>query len=166
MLTFAATVLAAHGEALHHGALATIGHAEIAPNATNAIPSVVSAWLDARAPDEATLEALVTAIGRRAYEFSQRDHTDVLTSQESVSPAVDFDAGLRDASAAALGGAPILPTGAGHDAGVLSGHVPTAMLFVRNPTGVSHAPAEYATDEDCAAGVRALARVLEELACR
>jgi N-carbamoyl-L-amino-acid hydrolase len=166
MLTFAATVLATHGEALHHAAHATIGHAEIAPNATNAIPSVVSAWLDARAPDEATLEALVTAIGRRAYEFSQRDHTDVLTSQESVSPAVDFDAALRDTIAATLGGTPILPTGAGHDAGVLSGHVPSAMLFVRNPTGVSHAPAEHATDEDCAAGVRALARVLEELACR
>jgi N-carbamoyl-L-amino-acid hydrolase len=94
------------------------------------------------------------------------DRTDVLMSQESMSPAVDFDAGLRDACAAALGGAPILPTGAGHDAGVLSGHVPAAMLFVRNPTGISHAPTEHATDEDCAAGVQALAAVLEELACR
>jgi N-carbamoyl-L-amino-acid hydrolase len=40
------------------------------------------------------------------------------------------------------------------------------MIFVRNPTGVSHAPAEYASDEDCAEGVRALATVLEDLACR
>jgi N-carbamoyl-L-amino-acid hydrolase len=40
------------------------------------------------------------------------------------------------------------------------------MLFVRNPTGVSHAPAEAASDADCAAGVTALADVLEELACR
>ena len=60
----------------------------------------------------------------------------------------------------------MLPTGAGHDAGVLAAHLPTAMLFVRNPTGVSHSPAEAATDADCAAGVAALARVLEELACR
>jgi N-carbamoyl-L-amino-acid hydrolase len=66
----------------------------------------------------------------------------------------------------ALGGAPVLPTGAGHDAGILSAHVPTAMLFVRNPTGVSHAPSEYASPEDCHAGVVALADVLEELACR
>jgi N-carbamoyl-L-amino-acid hydrolase len=43
--------------------------------------------------------------------------------------------------------------------------VPTAMLFVRNPTGVSHAPAEHASDDDCAAGIAALADVLEELAC-
>ena len=51
-----------------------------------------------------------------------------------------------------LGGAPVLPTGAGHDAGVLAACVPAAMLFVRNPTGTSHSPAESATDEDCLAG--------------
>jgi len=62
-----------------------------------------------------------------------------------------------------LGDAPILPTGAGHDAGVLSAQVPTAMLFVRNPTGISHSPAEHAEPDDCAAGVDALATVLREL---
>jgi N-carbamoyl-L-amino-acid hydrolase len=40
------------------------------------------------------------------------------------------------------------------------------MLFVRNPTGVSHSPGEFATDEDCVAGVVALADVLEALADR
>lgn len=60
----------------------------------------------------------------------------------------------------------LLPTGAGHDAGILSAQVPTAMLYVRNPTGVSHAPAESAEEDDCVAGVTALADVLEELACR
>jgi N-carbamoyl-L-amino-acid hydrolase len=38
------------------------------------------------------------------------------------------------------------------------------MLFVRNPTGVSHSPAEHADLTDCEAGVRALAAVLENLA--
>ncbi|NED78677.1 M20/M25/M40 family metallo-hydrolase, partial [Streptomyces sp. SID11233] len=55
--------------------------------------------------------------------------------------------------------------GAGHDAGILSAVIPTAMLFVRNPTGISHAPAEHAERADCHAGVTALADVLEELAC-
>ena len=59
-----------------------------------------------------------------------------------------------------------MPTGAGHDAGILAAEVPTAMLFVRNPTGVSHSPAEHAEAADCLAGVAALATVLEELACR
>ncbi len=39
------------------------------------------------------------------------------------------------------------------------------MLYVRNPTGVSHAPEEHAEETDCLAGVTALADVLEGLAC-
>src|SRR6185503_17567062 len=114
----------------------------------------------------ATVDRLVAAIERRVTERAARDGTAAAWTAESVSGVVDFDAGLRDRLATALDGAPILPTGAGHDAGVLAGHVPTAMLFVRNPTGVSHAPAEAASDADCAIGVTALADVLEELACR
>ncbi|KJK55401.1 M20/M25/M40 family metallo-hydrolase, partial [Saccharothrix sp. ST-888] len=59
-----------------------------------------------------------------------------------------------------------LPTGAGHDAGILASAIPTAMLFVRNPSGVSHSPAEHAEEADCLAGVAALADVLEDLACQ
>jgi N-carbamoyl-L-amino-acid hydrolase len=166
MLTAAYTVLAANKEARLRGAHATVGRVEVAPNATNAIPSTVSAWLDARASDEPALTGLAEAIRVRAAERAGRDGTTVAVVAESTSPAVAFDPALRDRLVAVLGGAPVVPTGAGHDAGVLADRVPTAMLFVRNPTGVSHAPAEAASDEDCAAGVRALADVLEALACR
>jgi N-carbamoyl-L-amino-acid hydrolase len=37
------------------------------------------------------------------------------------------------------------------------------MLFVRNRTGISHAPAEHADMDDCLTGVQALASVLMEL---
>jgi N-carbamoyl-L-amino-acid hydrolase len=57
----------------------------------------------------------------------------------------------------------VLDTGAGHDAGVLASAIPTGMLFVRNPTGASHTPAEYSAPEDIAAGVLALADVLQDL---
>jgi beta-ureidopropionase / N-carbamoyl-L-amino-acid hydrolase len=164
-LTFAYTVLTANKEARLRGAHATIGRFAAQPNATNAIPSMVRGWLDARAADGDTLDALVEAIRDRAVERAGRDGTAVTMTAESTTGVVEFDGALRDAIAARLS-APILPTGAGHDAGVLSAHVPTAMLFVRNPTGVSHAPAEHATDADCAAGVAALADVLEDLACR
>jgi beta-ureidopropionase / N-carbamoyl-L-amino-acid hydrolase len=166
MLTFAYTVLAANKEARLKGGHATVGRVSVEPNATNAIPSRVTAWLDARAPDRSTLDDLVAAISGRVTERAGRDGTNVTMAPGSLSPVVDFHTGLRDRIAALLGGAPVLPTGAGHDAGVLAGHVPTAMLFVRNPTGISHAPEESATDVDCAAGVEALATVLEELACR
>ena len=38
------------------------------------------------------------------------------------------------------------------------------MLFVRNPSGVSHSPEEFAEIEDCHIGVHALALVIAELA--
>jgi N-carbamoyl-L-amino-acid hydrolase len=163
MLTFACTVLAANKEARLAGAHATMARVAVEPNATNAIPSLVRGWLDARAADTPTLDRLVEAVVKRAVDRAGRDGTQVTVEPESVSPEVAFDTDLAGRLAALLGGAPILPTGAGHDAGVLSAHVPTAMLFVRNPSGVSHAPAEHATDADCAAGVAALATVLEDL---
>ncbi|MEP6640704.1 MAG: M20/M25/M40 family metallo-hydrolase, partial [Gaiellales bacterium] len=57
-----------------------------------------------------------------------------------------------------------LPSYAGHDAGILAPHVPAAMLFVRNPTGASHTPAESASDDDCVAAAQVLAGALAELA--
>jgi beta-ureidopropionase / N-carbamoyl-L-amino-acid hydrolase len=163
MLTFASTVLAANKEARLAGAHATMARVAVEPNATNAIPSLVRGWLDARAADTPTLDRLVEAVVKRAVDRAGRDGTQVTVEPESMSPEAAFDTDLARRLAALLGGAPILPTGAGHDAGVLSAHVPTAMLFVRNPSGVSHAPAEHATDADCAAGVAALATVLEDL---
>ncbi|MFG3421344.1 allantoate amidohydrolase [Micromonospora sp. NPDC048063] len=165
MLTYAFTVLAANKEARLRGAHATVGRVSVEPNATNAIPSKVTGWLDARAAEPDTLTGLVDAVHAKAAERARRDGTEVALTEESATPLVAFDGGLAGRLAALLD-APVLPTGAGHDAGVLAAHVPTAMLFVRNPTGVSHSPAESATDADCAAGVAALARVLEELTCR
>ncbi|WP_250000924.1 allantoate amidohydrolase [Actinoplanes sp. M2I2] len=163
MLTFAYTVLAANKEARLAGALATMARVEVEPNATNAIPSLVRAWLDARAAETGTLDGLVDAVMKRAHDRAGRDGTEVDVTPESFSAEVTFEESLAGRIAGLLGGAPVLPTGAGHDAGVLSAHVPTAMLFVRNPTGVSHSPAEHADEQDCVAGIGALARVLGDL---
>jgi N-carbamoyl-L-amino-acid hydrolase len=164
MLPFASTVLAARQAAERAGALATIGKVIAEPGGANAVPSAVTAWLDARAADEATLRETVATV-RSAAERSSAEHGVALgVRQESDTPAVRFDRGLRDRVAAVLGGPPVLATGAGHDAGVLAARLPAAMLFVRNPTGVSHSPAERADLPDCEAGVRALAAVLEDLA--
>ncbi len=165
MLTYANTVLAARKKARLAGALATFGKVAVEPNGTNAIASLVRGWLDSRAADEATLTALVEEIEQAAAERGGRDGVRVELTRESYTPVVDFDGPLRDRLAKLLD-APVLPTGAGHDAGILASAVPTAMLFVRNPSGVSHSPAEHAEEADCLAGVAALADVLEDLACR
>ena len=84
--------------------------------------------------------------------------------EESWTPTTRFDAGLVSRLTGTLPDAPLLGTGAGHDAGILATHgIPTAMLFVRNPTGVSHSPAEFAEPEDCHRGVAALTAVVTEL---
>ncbi|WP_055484510.1 allantoate amidohydrolase [Streptomyces sp. WMMB 322] len=165
MLTYALTVLAAREEAERAGALATFGKVAVEPNGVNAIPSVVRGWLDSRAADEETLAAVVAGIEDRATLRGRADGVQVSVTRESRTRTVEFAHDLRDRIARMLGGAPLLPTGAGHDAGILSASVPTAMLYVRNPTGVSHSPAESADEDDCVAGVRALADVLEGLAC-
>jgi N-carbamoyl-L-amino-acid hydrolase len=119
--------------------------------------------LDARAGSTAELDALVRGIVARAEASAAAEGATVEFRAESTTGAVEFDHALRHRLAALLD-APVLPTGAGHDAGILAARLPTAMLFVRNPTGISHAPEESATDEDIEAGVDALTRVIEELA--
>jgi len=182
MRTLARTVLAAVAEAEAGAAHAGVYRLRVSPNATNAVPSRVTAWLDARAPDEGALGRLVAAVVARAEDGARQDGTEVFLDVESASPPVVFDPGLRAAMVSALGGVPaptsergtseaeapngvpVLDTAAGHDAGILAAAgVPAGMLFVRNPTGVSHAPAERATVDDCGAGVRALAAVLAHL---
>ncbi|MFB7583297.1 allantoate amidohydrolase [Streptomyces hydrogenans] len=167
MLTYAETVLAARREAELAGAVATFGKISVEPNGVNAIPSLVRGWLDARAADQESLDAVVTGIETAARDYAAKHGIDLAVVRESFTPVVDFSHALRDELSRVLGEkTPVLGTGAGHDAGVLSASIPTAMLFVRNPTGVSHSPAETAGEDDCVAGVRALADVLEDLACR
>ncbi|MFC8084750.1 allantoate amidohydrolase [Streptomyces sp. NPDC057340] len=170
MLPYAETVLAARREAELAGAVATFGKIGVEPNGVNAIPSLVRGWLDSRAADQASLDTVVTGIEKAAREYAAARGVDLDVVRESFTPVVEFDHALRDELARILGTrtelkVPVLGTGAGHDAGILSDRIPTAMLFVRNPTGVSHSPAEYAAEDDCAAGVNALADVLEGLAC-
>ncbi|MFJ6918541.1 allantoate amidohydrolase [Streptomyces sp. NPDC101133] len=170
MLSYAETVLAARREAELAGAVATFGKIGVEPNGVNAIPSLVRGWLDSRAADQTSLDTVVTGIEKAAREYAAAHGVDLDVVRESFTPVVEFDHALRDELARILGTrtelkAPVLGTGAGHDAGILSDRIPTAMLFVRNPTGVSHSPAEYAAEDDCVAGVTALADVLEGLAC-
>jgi beta-ureidopropionase / N-carbamoyl-L-amino-acid hydrolase len=168
MIPCAATVLAARQAAIEQGSLATVGKVVARPGAANAVSSSVTAWLDARAPDGVRLEETTDQILAAAEQEAAANHVELAYRQESFTPAVDFDADLRDrlvGSLLAAGiGAPVLLTGAGHDAGILAARLPTGMLFVRNPTGVSHSPAEHADDADCATGVTALAAALRDLA--
>lgn len=156
MLALAAFVPEVRAAAVEAGALATVGKLVVHPNGVNAIPSQVTAWLDVRADDEQRVRQVLDRL--RAYA----------PAEESWTGPTVLDADLSDTVADAVRGTgltpPSLSTGAGHDAGILAGAgVPTTMLFVRNPTGVSHDPAEDADEADCLVGVGALTAALTRL---
>ena len=147
----------------YRDARATVGRLQPVPGGTNVIASRVDMWIDVRHPRDEVTAALVESIHLNAQVTAAEEGCTVSFGVESLSPTVHFDTGLRDQLRALLPSAPVLGTGAGHDAGVLAGHVPTAMLFVRNPTGISHSPEELVDDEDAEAGALALADALAGL---
>jgi acetylornithine deacetylase/succinyl-diaminopimelate desuccinylase-like protein len=136
------------------GAVATIGQVDVEPGGANVIPSRIRLSLDVRAPDAMGLDALVAAVG--------------FVPDYRVQPA-EFDGEARTAltEAIAAHGLPAvnLPSGAGHDAGILAAAgVDSAMLFVRSLNeGVSHSSDELSSDEDVALGVDVLADALARL---
>jgi N-carbamoyl-L-amino-acid hydrolase len=141
----------------------TVGRIRVTPGGTNVIASAVDLWIDVRHRDDSAVKRIVAEVTADAEAAAAIEGCTVTVVEQSFSPTVWFDEALRDRMAAVLPTAPVLDTGAGHDAGVLAAAIPTGMLFVRNPTGASHTPAEFSAPEDITAGVAALADVLEEL---
>lgn len=150
MLALAEVVTGVRAAAERAGVLGTVGKVRVSPGAVNAIPGSISAWIDARGASEDAVRAALV-------EVNQLTGHDLI--EESWTPSTTFDRGLAADLATAIGSdIPLLPSGAGHDAGVLAlAGIPTAMILVRNPSGISHAPEEYANDDDCERGVLALA---------
>ena len=136
------------------GAVATVGQVSVEPGGTNVIPGRVVLSVDARAPDAGRLVRLAAAL-----EIEEPVRTEPSPMSEEVRAA------LR--SAVESVGAPLveLPSGAGHDAGILaSAGVPSGMLFVRSLNGgISHNPAELSSEEDIALATDALAGALRRL---
>lgn len=160
MLSAAQVVLAARSAAAANGCVATTGKITVEPGGVNAIPSHVRLWLDARGSDQNAVRATVSAVESQVAGLGGT------LVEESWTDTTRFDDDLSGRLRQILGDrTPMLGTGAGHDAGVLAtAGVPTSMLFVRNPTGISHSPEEFAERADCLRGVEALTTVVQELA--
>jgi acetylornithine deacetylase/succinyl-diaminopimelate desuccinylase-like protein len=135
------------------GAVATVGQLQIEPGAANVIPERVRLLVDARAPDQERLDRLITELG--------------LEDAHYVIPPVQLAPAVLRAEVERRG-LPVveLPSGAGHDAGVLAAAgVESSMLFVRSLNGgASHSPEEHSSDEDVALAVDVLTGALRRLA--
>ena len=142
------------------GLVATIGALHVEPGAPNVIPAAVELSLDVRHPHDAARRAAMreltkqgAALARRRelrWEWQQTQDQDAVVCSRELS-------GLLEQSVRAVQTRSMsLASGAGHDAVVLSAHMPVAMLFVRCRHGLSHHPDEYASPADIDVAVRVM----------
>ena len=150
------------------GLAATVGKIDVRPNAGNVIPGEVEVSLDVRhvydgarrkAVDE-LLEAAEAIAGRRGLKFESKLKMD----EPSVPMDERLTAFMTEAIEAAGFPASRMPSGAGHDAMIMAGRMPAAILFLRSPGGISHHPDETVREEDVEAALCVGEKFLERLA--
>jgi allantoate deiminase len=134
----------------------------------NVVPGAVRVSLDVRHPYDSERKATVAGLVERAEAIAIRRGLTLETKQLSDQPAAPMDEQLTAFLAEAIeaAGLPLkrMASGAGHDAMVLAARVPTAMLFVRSPGGISHHPDESVLEEDVEASLLVARKFLERLA--
>jgi acetylornithine deacetylase/succinyl-diaminopimelate desuccinylase-like protein len=110
----------------------------------------------------------VQSLERRTREIAASRELNVEWTVASDHPAVLCDVPSTSLLAKAVASAGFrverLPSGAGHDAVMMSEVVPVSMLFVRCAGGISHHPAESVTTDDVATAIDVLDRFIGALA--
>jgi len=153
MATAAEWIVAVEAYAnFHEGVVATVGKLEAAPGAGNVIAGSVKASLDIRHADDNTRHAAVDALMQSAKTAAARRGVTLTLRTEMEQSAVPLDPRLTTMlhTAAARAGFPSrkMTSGAGHDAMILAPTIPSAMLFLRSPGGLSHHPDESVVPKD------------------
>jgi allantoate deiminase len=150
------------------GLVATVGALEAKPGATNVIAGECRATLDVRHASDTARTQSVSAFLRSAAEIAKRRGISLTSSTQLVQTATPMDSFLLNEIDAALSRAGITPyrmvSGAGHDAMVLAERVPSAMVFLRSPGGISHNPEESVLVEDVAKAIECGLHLLDQLA--
>jgi allantoate deiminase len=150
------------------GLVATVGKAAVKPNAGNVIPGNVELSLDVRHPQDVARRAAVDELLTQAQAISHRRGICFEWHKKMDEPAVRMDeritAYLAESLEVAGFQAKTMPSGAGHDAMVMAGRIPSGMLFVRSPGGISHNPAEAVREEDVEAALHVGREFLKRLA--
>jgi allantoate deiminase len=150
------------------GLVATVGELAVQPGASNVIPARATLSLDVRHLDDTVRAAAVGGLRTRATEIAAGRGVDVEWRPVQETDAVACSRALMAELEAAVDDAGVrvarLPSGAGHDAAVMSRLCDVAMLFVRCAGGISHNPAEAVTAEDVAVAIDVTSRLIDRLA--
>jgi allantoate deiminase len=134
------------------GLMATVGRLAIEPNVSNVVPARVTHTLDVRHQSDSVLNAASAWLEHRAGTIARERRLDFTWEILQATTARECDAGLSrrllGVVESVTGSTRLLPSGAGHDAGILAPMLPVAMLFVRCREGLSHHPDEFVSLED------------------
>ncbi|MBU2996632.1 M20 family metallo-hydrolase [Cellulophaga baltica] len=133
--------------------VATIGKLNLFPNTPNVIPGKVIHTLDIRSSDDDFLKEVSEILEDRATEIAKERNIDLVWDIKQTNPSVQCDETLKEVLRTSIKNSGIkkiveLPSGAGHDAVMVSKIAPVSMLFIRCKEGISHNPLEYASPED------------------
>jgi allantoate deiminase len=147
--------------------VATVGRLEVSPGAINVVPGSVRATLDVRHPKDESRHAAVAHLLTKAESAAALRGVTVSATLDSEQKAVpmnrELTVKLHQAAERAGFDAQSIFSGAGHDAMILAPAVPTAMLFLRSPGGLSHHPDESVREEDVEAALATLLNLLLHL---
>jgi allantoate deiminase len=150
------------------GLIATTGKIDVEPNAANVIAGVARVSLDVRHADGRARKAAVESLVAQAQSIAEKRGLTLQITRQMDQPAVPMDERLTAYLADAIAGAglpeKLMTSGAGHDAMVIASSVPTTMLFLRSPGGISHHPDESVLEEDVEAALNVGSRFLQRLA--
>jgi len=148
--------------------VATVGRIAATPNAANVVAGQVRLSLDVRHKSNDVRAHAAEFLAVQAEEIAHRRG---LTVEQRIllnQPAVSMDSFLMDQIEQAAGKAGCkahrMVSGAGHDAMILAEKIPTAMIFLRTPGGVSHHPSESVSVEDVAKAMECGMFLLTQLA--
>ncbi|KMK63758.1 reverse transcriptase [Aspergillus fumigatus Z5] len=146
-----------------HKAFATVGVLKIESGSSNTVPGKVHFTVDIRHPSAETLDSMEREM-QTIMEKLMNENPKIVFALDLVwhSPAVRFDSVavecVASAAQALVGdrGLMRMSSFAGHDSALTALKVPTAMIFVPSSKGISHAPEEYTTKEQCGEGAQVL----------
>ena len=150
------------------GLVATVGKIALEPNAGNVVPGKATVSLDVRHAWDSARMSAVKQLLENAKAIAEPRELAVQHQVQLDQPAVPMDERLTSfvADAIEAAGMPVklMTSGAGHDAMVLAARVPTTMLFLRSPGGLSHHPDEAVLEDDVDAALRVGRFFLERVA--
>ncbi len=150
------------------GLVATVGKIETKPGAANVIAAEARLTLDVRHGADEIRSRTVDELFHQAQEIAARRGLSARQSVLLSQPAVAMDSFLLGEIERAILKTGLKPhrmvSGAGHDAMILAEKVPSAMIFLRTPDGISHDPAESVAAEDIEKAIECGLHLLDQLA--